>query len=99
MIADWLACYRAVRLLQRDHVWPMPELRARLEASDAFMSSRWSMLLDCPWCLSVWVAAALVLLRMISPRVHDALVAVLAASAVAGLLSEVTDRWESESGG
>jgi hypothetical protein len=98
-LAQWLATYRAVRLLQRDEVWPLPELRAKLQGNDAFMATRWSALLDCPWCLSIWLAGGLVLLRMISPRVHDALVAILAASAVTGLLSEVTDRWESEPGG
>lgn len=98
-VAGWLATYRAVRLLQRDDVWPLPELRGELQANDRFMNSRWSALLDCPWCLSPYLAAGLLLLRMISPRLHAFLVAVLASSAVAGLLSEGLDALEDHTGG
>jgi hypothetical protein len=88
-VAEWLACYRAVRLLQRDEVWPLPEARA--EAMRRWGHSRWSVLLDCPWCLSVWVAAALGVLRLACPRLHAALVAVLAASAATGIITDAVD--------
>lgn len=91
MIADWLACYRAVRLLQRDEVWPLPELRAKLVANDRFMTSRWSQLLDCPWCLSIHVGVGLWVLRMVCPRLHQFLVMILASSAVAGVITEGLD--------
>jgi hypothetical protein len=93
-VAEWLACYRAVRLLQRDEVWPLPEVRARL--MDRYGTSRWSVLLDCPWCLSVWVAAGLGVLRLTCPRLHAALVAVLAASAAVGIITEAVDTMGAE---
>jgi hypothetical protein len=98
-VAGWLATYRAVRLLQRDDVWPLPELREKLQSSDTFMLSRWAILLDCPGCLSVWVAAGLGLLRLTVPRVHAFLVAVLAGSAVAVVLSEWMERLEADTTG
>jgi uncharacterized protein DUF1360 len=88
-LAQWLACYRAVRLLQRDDVPPLPALRDWLMARYGARPA--SALLDCPWCLSVWVAAALLVLRAACPRLHAALVALLAASAVTGIITEVMD--------
>jgi len=88
-LAEWLACYRAVRLLQRDDVPPLPQLRAKI--MDRYGTSPWSALLDCPWCLSVWVAAALLMLRLACPRLHRLLVAVLAASAATGIITELID--------
>ena len=88
-LATWLAVYRATRLLQRDEVPPLPELRAKL--MDRYGTSRWSVLMDCPWCLAIWLAAALLVLRAASPRLHAALVAVLAASAVTGIITEAVD--------
>jgi hypothetical protein len=88
-VAEWLACYRAVRLLQRDDVWPLPEARAAI--MKRWGTSRWSALLDCPWCLSVWVAAVLAVLRVAAPRLHGLVVAVLAASATTGIVTEVLD--------
>jgi hypothetical protein len=82
MIAEWLATYRAVRLLQRDDVWPLPELREQI--MNRYGASRWSVLLDCPGCLSVWVAAGLGL---------------LASSAVAVILSEWMERREADTTG
>ena len=97
VLIEWLATYRAVRLLQRDDVWPLPELREQIMRR--YGGSRWSTLLDCPGCLSVWVAAGLGLLRLASPRVHAFLVAVLASSAVASILSEWMDRLEADTTG
>lgn len=88
-VAHWLAVYRAVRLLQRDDVPPLPAVRAKL--MDRYGASVWSALLDCPWCLSIWVAAALGVLRLAAPRLHAGLVGVLASSAVAGIITEALD--------
>jgi hypothetical protein len=46
------------------------------------------MLIDCPWCLSVWVAGGSRLLRTVAPRLWRVLAGVLASSAVAGVISE-----------
>lgn len=96
-VAALLAVWRATRLLQRDDVWPLPELREKVLAR--YGASRWSILLDCPGCLSVWVAAAMLLLRSASPRLHDALCRVLAGSAVVVLLSEWMERREADTTG
>lgn len=88
-VAFWLAVYRATRLLQRDTVPPLPAVRDKLMAR--YGATPASELLDCPWCLSIWLAAALGLLRVACPRLGDALVTVLAASAVAGLATEALD--------
>jgi hypothetical protein len=84
-----LAVFRATRLLQRDDVPPLPAWRAAI--MNRHGASVWSNLLDCPWCLSVWVAAGLALLRLVAPRLARPLIVVLASSAVSGLLS---DGWD-----
>lgn len=88
-LAYWLAVYRATRLLQRDTVPPLPALRDTL--MNRYGATSASELLDCPWCLSIWLAALLGLLRLACPRLGDALITVLAASAVTGLATEALD--------
>jgi hypothetical protein len=88
-LTEWLAVYRLTRMAQRDDVWPLPEIR--LAVMGRWGTSRWSALLDCPWCLSVWVAGGLWVLRLAAPRLHAAVTMILASSAVAGLLTEALD--------
>lgn len=85
----WLAVYRATRLLQRDDVPPLPAWRAKL--MQRYGASVWSALLDCPWCLSIWVAGGLLLLRAVAPRLARPLIVVLASSAVSGTVTELVD--------
>ena len=51
-------------------------------------------LLTCSWCLSVWIGAGAVLARAACPRVWDALARTLAFSAVAGVITQASDRLE-----
>lgn len=88
-LAYWLAVYRGTRLLQRDTVPPLPAVRDALMTR--YGSTPASELLDCPWCLSPYVAVLLALLRLACPRLGDALITVLAASAVTGLATEALD--------
>jgi hypothetical protein len=88
-VAYWLAVFRATRLLQIDQVPPLPQVRARI--MDRYGATPWSQLLDCPWCLSVWVAGLLWVLRLACPRLADAVIGILAASAVTGLVSQAVD--------
>jgi hypothetical protein len=85
MLVDALAVHRLTRLVQDDEVWPMPELR------EAYLrrvgDSRWADLASCPWCLSMWFAAAVVLARHRWPRAWPWIARVLASSAVAGHLA------------
>lgn len=48
-----------------------------------------AVLITCPWCSGVWVAAGVVLARHLAPTWWHPLSLVLAFSAVAGLLAEV----------
>ena len=86
LVIETLAVYRATRLLQRDDLPPLPEIREKL--MDRYGASPWSALIDCPWCLSVWVGGASALLRAVAPRLWRIGATVLASSAVAGLISE-----------
>lgn len=47
-------------------------------------------LITCPWCVSVYVAAAVVAARRLAPGVWDPVARGLAASLAAGLAAEVT---------
>jgi hypothetical protein len=91
---DALATYRLTRLLQQDTVPPLPEVRERLMAR--YGASPWSELLDCPWCLSVWLGLAVAVLRRVCPRLWGIAAAALAASAVTGLLSQVAAELDRE---
>lgn len=44
-------------------------------------------LLECPWCVSIWIAAGVVAARRIAPRLWGPIAALLAASTIAGVLS------------
>lgn len=85
-VLEALAVYRATKLLQDDDLPPLPAIRDKLMAR--YGTSPWSALLDCPWCLSVWVGAASVGLRHLAPRFWRIGASVLASSAVAGVISE-----------
>jgi len=45
----------------------------------------WARFVECPWCVSMWVAAAAAAARALVPRWWDPLARVLAASSVASL--------------
>lgn len=86
---DALATYRLTKLLQQDDLPPLPKLRRVLFVR--YGARPVGQLLDCPWCLSVWVGALVVLARRVYPRVWDPVAAVLAASAVTGIAAETLD--------
>lgn len=86
VVLDAVAVYRLTRLLQRDEIPPLPAARDKL--MQRYGASPWSQLLDCPWCLGIWVAALAVLARRVSPRMWRVLARVLASSAVTGVISE-----------
>lgn len=88
-VVDALAVYRLTRLAQRDEVWPVREAREIYETVTS--ESRWRDLADCPWCLSMWVAAGVVFARWRWPRAWRVLSRILAGSAAAGLLTKIED--------
>lgn len=87
LVVDALAAHRLTRLWQDDEVWPAKEAREAFKrwAGD----SRWADLASCPWCASVWIAAAVLVLRHRFPRAWPLAARVLASSAVAGHLAEL----------
>jgi Protein of unknown function (DUF1360) len=91
-VLEMLAVYRATKLLQEDDLPPLPEIRAKLMAK--YEDSPWSALLDCPWCLSVWVGMGSALLRRVAPRLWRVLAGVLASSAATGVITSWLDSLE-----
>lgn len=87
VVVDMLAVARVVRLVQVDEI---PAGAAREWCLDVFGESRATELLRCPHCLSVWVAAAVVFARWRWPRAWSHVARVLAGSAVAGHLAELS---------
>lgn len=87
-VVDALAVHRLTKMWQHDEVWPMPELRAAFlhKAGD----TRWADLESCPYCASVWIGAAVLILRHRFPRAWPLAARVLASSAVAGHLAELS---------
>lgn len=81
-IIDALAVARLSRLVTTDTITS----RSRLWL--AKRTDRLALWLACPWCISVWVAAAVVTATVLIPAVWVYIAAVLAFSYVAGFLSE-----------
>ena len=94
LIIEALAVARITRLVQQDRV-PVGWLRDRVKAR-AWKSHDASLaksdepyvveLLECPWCMSVWIALAVIVLRRVPG--WPLLARALAASYVAGFLNE-----------
>lgn len=94
LAVDGLAVFRITRLLQVDSVPPMPKLRQA--ALDKLARTPYGDLVDCPWCLSVWVGALVAIARHASPRLWAVLAFVLASSAVTGVITQWVDSLEPE---
>lgn len=86
-VIDAVAVARIVRLVQVDE---MPVGALREAVLDRYGEWKATELLRCPWCLSVWVAAAVVLARHRWPRAWPWVARVLVGSEVAGHLAEAT---------
>lgn len=89
LLVDFLAVYRLTRLLQLDDILEAPrdELRRALRRHAKLLE-----LTTCPWCLSVWIAFGVVVLRRVRPRFWDPIATALAASAVAGVVTTWAER-------
>jgi len=87
LVTDSLAVARLTHLLQQDDIPPMPVLRERFEdwARDRPIAE-WA---TCPWCLSPWLAVAVLLARRIAPRPWGQLSKILAASYIAARLESL----------
>lgn len=90
LIIYGLATYRLTRLITRDVI--MAPLVNRVWKRFPPESSKIGYLFTCEWCMSIWVALALQLSRMIVSTPTFVVEVVLAASAIAGLLTAHEDR-------
>lgn len=80
-----LAVYRLTRLVVEDEVTRPVREAVVLNSPE----SRLAYLIGCPWCVSMWAAAAWAGLTLAAPAVAAPAGAVLAWSAVSGLLSSL----------
>lgn len=94
LVVDALAVHRLTRMVIEDRV-PLGWLRSSIvrrayakRENDATGGQPYVVeLLSCPWCMSVWVAFGVAVVRRFVPRVWRPLAQVLAASSVTGLLA------------
>lgn len=90
MIMNSLATYRLTRLVIEDEI--TNDLRAKayeqINKLPDPVANKLSYFLTCPWCVSIWAAGLLLVLRRTSPELAEFVTGLLAASAVAGVISE-----------
>lgn len=84
LVIDALATYRITHLVTDDTV---PFGRVRDFVTDRWPGSLAAEWVECPWCASVTVAAAVTLARHLIPKWWTHPATVLALSAVTGLLA------------
>jgi len=93
LTVDLLATYRLTTLIKDDKI--TEDLRglvfSRFGDPQDEHSHKVSYLMNCPWCLSVYFAAAAVAARQLKPRAWSPVARVLALSALTGLLSRALD--------
>jgi hypothetical protein len=100
LLLDALACFRLTHLVIHDAIFaPVRDLligHTLGETRDmaghrppVAARPRMAMFLSCPWCVSAWLAVPVVALQALLPGVCLIVAAVLAFSAVAGVLSEL----------
>lgn len=94
LVTDAAAVYRLVRLLQQDEITEVPRTWFVRHFGVQRHGVNWGALADCPWCLSIWIAAAVVLARAGAPRLWGMAARGLAFSAGAGVISELLNRLE-----
>lgn len=98
LLLDALACFRLTQLVTTDVI--LAPARDRLIGRTLGRSRdlqgnlppiaarpRVAEFITCPWCVSIWLAVAVVLLQAFLPAVCLIVSAVLAFSAVSGLLA------------
>lgn len=81
---DALAVFRLTHFITEDHI-PFGPMRDRItERRPDSLLAEW---FGCPWCASTWVAPVVIALHALLPSIWPYAAAVLAFSAVAGLLA------------
>lgn len=85
-----LATYRLTKLVIEDEITQELRMKAYQEINNLppKLANKLTYFLGCPWCVSIWAAGFLVVLKQVAPNLHKLLTTTLAASAVTGLLFE-----------
>lgn len=86
LLVDAIAVYRITRLITRDSL-PLVA-RPRDAAQRRWGDRALGELVVCPWCVSFWVALAVIAGRLFAPLAWTPLSLAFAFSAVAGLIAE-----------
>lgn len=88
-----LAAYRIWRLAAKDEILARPRGRFERWATE---HERFLLLelIDCPWCMTIWIGAGAVVARLIAPKPWKICRRLLAASAAAGLIAEIVAKLE-----
>lgn len=89
-----LAVHRLTRLVTRDTLPPLEDARNAVEDAIEARAPRWAHGLTCPWCVSMWLAAATVGAGELAHRTgrdrgYRLVTTALAASSAAGLLADL----------
>lgn len=87
LLLDSLAVYRITRLIVTDEI-TAPLRDPIIDWLDEHEHPKLAYLLSCPWCASVWAAAAVLLIRWRAPKVWAQLRWALSMSATAGIIAE-----------
>lgn len=85
LVVDALATYRLTRLIVEDEI--AAPVRNRVWEQFDPADSKVGYLLTCPWCVSIWVGAAVVAARRVSPATWEPVARMLTTSAVSGMIA------------
>lgn len=88
-VVDALATFRLSRLVVQDTILDEPRARL-LVALERDGHDKLAYLVGCPWCVSPYLAAAVVCARRLAPRAWSPVARTLAFSAVAGIVHTLT---------
>jgi hypothetical protein len=94
-VIDALAVYRITRLVTRDTITEelretiAQEIQTTVQAGliTQKTADKLTYLMECDWCMSIWVATIACFFKKYIPHVWDTIKYIMAASAVAGALS------------
>lgn len=84
-----LATYRLTKLVIDDEITLELRMKAyqEIDKLPPKLSNKLAYFLSCPWCVSIWAAGFLILLKKVAPNIHELLTMILSASAVTGIIS------------
>lgn len=89
-LVDALAVYRLTKLVNDDEI--TADIRDKLLERFHPEDTKIGYLITCPWCVSIYMGAAVALAREVAPRPWRVASRALAFSAVAGLTSLLTEK-------